>query len=227
MNKLFEINDYELLSKKVYRILKARIIKGDLAQGDKLFEAKIAEQLGVSRTPVREALRELAAEGFVTMSPNQGMVVNKPSIKDIREVLQIRGALEGLALRLAAEKITQGEIGKLENIIKEMNNYSSNNSSISNNVLTFSKLDAKFHNLILDICANSRLKWIYANLKDLIERFRINAFSIPGTVAISINEHREILDALRKGDWALADRLGQKHMETAISNICENKTEKM
>ncbi len=76
MDKLFEINDYELLSKKVYRILKARIIRGDLAQGGKLFEAKIAKQLGVSRTPVREALRELAAEGFVTMSPNQGMVLN-------------------------------------------------------------------------------------------------------------------------------------------------------
>lgn len=221
MDKLFEINDYELLSQKVYRILKARIIKGDLAQGSKLFEVKIAEQLGVSRTPVREALRELAAEGFVTMSPNQGMVVNKASIKDIQEVLQIRGVLEGLAVRLATEKIAHEEIEKLESIIEEMKSYSSNSSNISDDILAFSKLDAQFHGLIFDICANSRLKWVYANLKDLVERFRVEAFSIPGTVAISINEHREILNALKKKDSALADRLSQKHMETAINNICK------
>ncbi len=221
MNRFFEINDYELLSKKVYRILKARIIKGDLAQGIKLFEGKIAEQLGISRTPVREALRELAAEGFVKTSPNQGVMVNNISFEDVREVLQIRGVLEGLAIRLATEKITQEEIKKLENIIEEMNNYSSNNSNMSNDILVYSKLDAKFHNLIFNICTNRRLKSVYNNLKDLVERFRIKAFSIPGTVAISINEHREILDALKKGDSALADRLSQKHMETAISNICK------
>lgn len=92
-----KIEGYELLSKKVYRILKARIIKGDLTEGGKLFEAKIAEQLGISRTPVREALKGLAAEGLVKMTPNQGVVVINVSIEDLKEVLQIRRVLEGLA----------------------------------------------------------------------------------------------------------------------------------
>jgi len=90
MNKLFEINDYELLSKKVYHILKARIIKGDLAQGGKLFEAK------------------------------KGVVVINVSIEDLQEVLRIRRVLEGLAASIAAEKISPKEITKLEEIIKKM-----------------------------------------------------------------------------------------------------------
>ena len=97
MDKLFKIKDYELLSQKVSRILKERIIKGDLKPGEKLSENKIAEQLGVSRTPVREALQKLAAEGFVKVNPNLGMMVVGFSLEDIQEALQIRRALEGLA----------------------------------------------------------------------------------------------------------------------------------
>jgi len=99
MKKLFELEDYELLGKKVYRVLKSRIIKGSFEPGGKLFEGKIAKQLGVSRTPVREAMQKLVAEGFVKTIPNQAIIVNDISIKDLREVLQIRGVLEGLAAR--------------------------------------------------------------------------------------------------------------------------------
>ena len=93
MDELFKIKDYDLLSTKVYRILKASIIKGDLKPGEKLLERKIAEQLGVSRTPVREAIQKIAAEGFVKMEPNLGIVVHEFSFKDLKEVLQIRRVL--------------------------------------------------------------------------------------------------------------------------------------
>jgi DNA-binding GntR family transcriptional regulator len=105
MNELFKINDYELLSKKVYRILKERIIKGNLKPGEKILEVNIAKQLGVSRTPVREALRELAAEGFFAMEPNIGMIVIDFSIEGLQEVLKIRKLLEGFATSIAAKKI--------------------------------------------------------------------------------------------------------------------------
>ena len=214
MNKLFEINDYELLSKKVYYILKARIIKGDFAQGIKLFEGKIAKQLGVSRTPVREALRELGAEGFVTISPNQGVVVSNLSVKEIQKVLQIRGVLEGLATRLVAKLINGEEIKELEKYLKKMECYTN-----KDDVLAFSKMDAEFHELILNICGNNRLIQILKNLSDKTHRYRIRSLSVPGRLKYSLEEHREIVEALKRKDSEQADRLSQKHVENVLKNI--------
>ena len=103
MENNLKIEGYELLSQKVYRALKTEIIKGSLKPGTKLSEGKIAKQLGVSRTPIRETLKQLAAEGFVKMNPNQAVVVSNASLEDVQEVLQIRGVLEGLATRLATK----------------------------------------------------------------------------------------------------------------------------
>ena len=221
MNKLFEINDYELLSKKVYRILKERIIKGDLAQGSKLFEAKIAEQLGVSRTPVREAIRELAAEGFVKISPNQGVEISNISIEDIQEVLQIRAVLEGLAAKLAATKITKEKIKKLENINKNMEKYARKDDIF--NVIRESE---KFHGLILGICGNSRLIQIRKNLNDQIHRYRSISLNIPGRPKYALEEHIKITEALKQGDSARADELSKIHIENVLKNLLTHEIKK-
>ena len=221
MNKLFEINDYELLSKKVYRILKERIIKGDLAQGSKLFEAKIAEQLGVSRTPVREAIRELAAEGFVKISPNQGVEISNISIEDIQEVLQIRAVLEGLAAKLAATKITKEKIKKLENINKNMEKYARKDDIF--NVIRESE---KFHGLILDICENNRLIRIRKNLDEQIHRYRSISLNIPGRPEYALEEHKKITEALKQGDLEKADELSKMHIENVLKNILTHEIKK-
>src|SRR5680860_1342637 len=114
MEKILKIEGYELLSQKVYRVLKTEIAKGFLEPRTKLLENKIAEEMHVSRTPVREAMQKLVAEGFVKTTPNQTMVVNEVSLEDIKEVLQIRGVLEGLAARIVAKKINSQEIDELE-----------------------------------------------------------------------------------------------------------------
>jgi len=221
MNKLFEISDYELLSKKVYRALKERIIEEDLKPGEKILEVNIAEQLGVSRTPIREALRELAAEGFVKMIPNQGMVVSNISIEEIKEVLQIRKLLEGFAASIAAKKINKGEIKKLEKIIEKMN------ISISkDNVLVYSDLNGEFHNLILKVCGNKRLIKICTNLSGADHRFRIRALRDNSKrLKYSIKEHQKIVDALKRKDPEQADRLSQKHIENVLVNILAYKEE--
>jgi DNA-binding GntR family transcriptional regulator len=218
MNKLFEINDYELLSKKVYRILKERIIKGDLAQGSKLFEAKIAKQLGVSRTPVREAIRELAAEGFVKISPNQGVEISNISIEDIQEVLQIRAVLEGLAAKFAATKITKEKIKELENFNKNMEKFISKDD-ISN----FIKESEKFHGLILNIYGNNRLVQIRKNLDDQIHRYRSISLNIPGRLKHALEEHKKITEALKQGDLLKADELSKMHIENELKNILSYK----
>jgi DNA-binding GntR family transcriptional regulator len=220
MNKLFKINDYELLSQKVYRILKKGIIIGDFKPGEKILEVKIAEQLGVSRTPIREALRELVAEGFVKMSPHRGMIVSTISIEDIREALQIRGVLEGLTACLAAKLINREEIKKLEKFLKQMEYYTN-----KDDVLTFSKMDAKFHELILNICGNNRLIQMREKLSDQTHRYRMSlrSLSIPGRLKYSLEEHREIVEALKRKDSKQADRLSQKHIKNVLENILAHK----
>jgi len=213
-----KIEGYELLSQKVYRALKTEIIKGSLKPGTKLSEGKIAEQMGVSRTPVREALKELAAEGFVKMNPNQAVAVSNASVEDVQEVLQIRGVLEGLAARLTTKTINEEEIKELEKYQKRMEQYTN-----KDDVLAFSEMDAEFHELILNICGNNRLIQIRKNLSDQAHRYRIRSLSVPGRLKYSLKEHQEIVEALKRKDAEQADRLSQKHIENVLANILAHK----
>lgn len=214
MGNLSKIEGYELLSQKVYRILKTEIVKRNLKPGTKLLEVKIAKQMGVSRTPVREAIRELVAEGFVKMIPNQGVIVSIASIEDTQEVLQIRSVLEGLAARLATKVINGEEIKELEKYIEQMEYYAN-----KDNALAFSKIDVEFHELILNICGNNRLIQIRKNLSDQAHRYRIRSLSIPGRLKHSLKEHQEIVKALKRKDSEQAGRLSQKHIENVLKNI--------
>ncbi len=218
MKDILKIEGYELLSQKVYRALKTEIIKGSLKPGTKLSEGKIAEQMGVSRTPVREALKELAAEGFVKMNPNQAVVVSNASVEDVQEVLQIRGVLEGLAARLATKMISEEEIKELEKYQKQMEYYTK-----KDDVLAFSEMDAEFHELILNVCGNNRLIQIRKNLSDQAHRYRIRSLSVPGRLKYSLKEHQEIVEALKRKNAEQADRLSQKHIENVLANILAHK----
>ncbi len=218
MESILKIEGYELLSQKVYRVLKTEIIKGSLKPGIKLLEGKIAKQMKVSRTPIREALRELAAEGFVKISPNQGVVVSNASVEDVQEVLQIRGVLEGLAARLATKIISEEEIKELEKYQKQMEYYTKKDA-----VLAFSEMDAEFHELILNICGNNRLIQIRKNLSDQAHRYRIRSLSVPGRLKYSLKEHQEIVEALKRENAEQADRLSQKHIENVLANILAHK----
>jgi len=214
MGNISKIGGYELLSQKVYRILKTEIIKGSLKPGNKLLGSEIAKQLGVSRTPIREALRELAAEGFVKMTPNQGIIVNNSSIEEIQEFLQIRSVLEGLAARLAAGMINKKEIKELEKYQEQMEHYAKKDDN-----LAFSEIDARFHELILCISGNIKLIQIRKNVSDLAHGYRKRSLSIPGRLKCSLKEHREILEALKRKNAEQADKLSQRHIENVFKNI--------
>jgi len=199
----FKIEGYELLSQKVYHLLKTEIVKGFLGPGTKLLENKLAEEMQVSRTPIREAMRKLAAKGLVKKAPNQTIIVVDVSLEDIKEVLQIRGVLEGLAARIAAKKINRQEIDKLEKIVAKMYFYTT-----KKDLLSYCKADDKFHELILNICGN---KWIIKmrnNLANFIYRYRIKSLNVPGRAKNCVKEHRKILS--------------QIHMENTIINILKN-----
>lgn len=217
MENNLKIEGYELLNQKVYRVLKEAIIKGFLEPGTKLLENKIAEEMHVSRTPVREAMQKLVAEGFVKTTPNQTMVVTEVSPEDVKEVLQIRGALEGLAASIAAKKINRQEIDELENVVAQMSLQVSRE-----NLSSYCKVDDEFHDLILNICGNKWIIQIRDNLGSFIYRFRIKSLSVPGRLKYSLEEHQAIMKSLREHDSAEADRLSQIHMENTVINILKN-----
>lgn len=214
MKSLNKIGDYELLSQKAYNILKTEIIKGSLKQGIKLSESKIAKQLGVSTTPVREALHKLATEGFVTLNPNRYIIIKKVSTKDLLEILQVRGALEGVAGSLAANKISAKEIVELEKINKRMSYFTR-----KDDMSIISETDVKFHDTILNISGNKLLTKLHDNLKSWIHEFRNKSLSMPGRLENSIKEHEEIFRAIKKGDSKQAEILSKEHIENVIKNI--------
>lgn len=217
MKNILKIEGYELLNQKVYRVLKESIIKGFLEPGTKLLENKIAEEMHVSRTPVREAMQKLVAEGFVKTIPNQTMIVTEVSLEDVREVLQIRGILEGLAARIAAKKINRQEIDELENIISQMSLHVT-----KKDLSSYCQVDDEFHDLTLNICGNKWIIQIRDNLGSFIYRFRIKSLSVPGRLKHSLEEHQAIMESLKKHNSEETDRLSQIHMENTLINILKN-----
>ena len=202
MEKLSKMKDYELLGKKVYRILKSKIVNGSFKPGSKLSETKIANQMEISRTPVREAMRELSARGFVNMIPNQGIIVKSDSIEDIQKVMQ------------ATPLITEGKIKILVACNEKMEKFIS-----KNNVLAFGKESEKFHKVILEVCGNDLLVQIRKNLADKIYRFLDISLNVPGKVEISLKEHIKITEALKQGDADKADEFSRLHIESVLKNI--------
>jgi DNA-binding GntR family transcriptional regulator len=216
--KIDKIQNHKLLSQRVYTVLKAAIIKGDLEVGAKLTEAKMAAQLGVSKTPVREALRQLAEEEFVRITPNQGVVVSKISIEDIKDFLQLRMALEGFAANLAAKRISKKEIKELEKYNEQMYKFAT-----EKDLAAFAKENDKFHNLLLHASGNKRLTRTASNFTDIAYRFWLKSLNEPEKLKSSLEEHSNILTALKKKDPEQAERLTRIHLNNALRMILNNK----
>jgi len=156
------------------------------------------------------------------MYPNLGAVVVEFSLEDIREVLQIRRALEGLAASIAAEKSSKEEITKLEEIIEKMSNCVS-----KNDITAYSDLNGEFHNLIFSVCGNKRLIKICNNLSNSEQRFKIRSLrGNLGRLKYSLKEHQEIVKALKRRDAEQAGKLSQIHIDNVLKNILENESKK-
>lgn len=215
--KLPRINDSGLLRERVYQILKNSIIEGNLVEGSKITEAEISKQIGVSTTPVREAIRRLVIEGLITLHPNKRMTISKILPKDIIEVYQLRGVLCSLAARLLAEKITDEDIVRFNKIISEMEVFAQ-----MEDVIAYSKLADKFHSLMVHLSGNKRLENITGNLHEQVYRYRIKSLRVKGRIGKSLNEHKKILEALSKHDPEQSAKNCQEHINNALENILQN-----
>ncbi|MGO0802558.1 GntR family transcriptional regulator, partial [Clostridioides difficile] len=168
MENLTKLNldNYKPLRDVVFENLREAILEGKLKPGQRLMEVQLAEQLGVSRTPVREAIRKLELEGLVVMLPRKGAYVANMSLKDIMDVLEVRASLEGLAAYLAAERISDEDIKKLKDISEEFKK-----STLESDVDALLKLDVEFHECIFKATNNKKLIQLINSLWEQVYRF--------------------------------------------------------
>jgi DNA-binding GntR family transcriptional regulator len=209
-----KLDNYKPLREMVFESLREAINLGRLRPGERLMEIQLAEEMGVSRTPVREAIRKLELEGFVAMVPRKGAYVAGISVKDIVDVFEIRSSLEALAAGLAAERITDEEMELLERSLVEISEFSTDE-----NIKAIVDGDINFHDIIYKASRNQRLVQIITHLQEQIHRFRMTSLSQPGRTKIALDEHKSIVEAISDRDVELAQQLAREHIENAEQSL--------
>lgn len=206
--KPIRLDAYKPLREVVSDALRQAIQDGNLQPGERLMEIPLAEELGVSRTPIREAIRKLELEGFVVMIPRRGAYVANISLKDITQVFEIRSALEELAAGLAAERITTEEVEVLERMLVEINEHME-----SKNMDKVVAADIEFHEVLYKASRNEKLAEIVNNLREQTFRFRSVSMNQPGRLAKTWEEHRQLVEAISAHNATQARKIARLHME--------------
>ncbi len=190
-----KIDDYLPLRDVVFNTLRNAILTGELEPGERLMEIKLADKLGVSRTPIREAIRKLELEGLVVNTPRKGAEVANISSEDLRDVLEVRRSLEILAINLACDKITEDELTAL------YENMESFKKSIATDAATeVASTDVGFHDIIYKATGNQRLIQILGNLREQMYRYRLEYIKDHDTWNRLISEHEAIYNAIKLRD---------------------------
>lgn len=202
------------LSSRVFHTIREDILSGKYTTDEELKEKSIGEELGVSRTPVREALRQLELEGLVTIIPNKGAYVVGISQKDIRDIYEIRSRLEGLCARWATEHITKEQLDELEENI-----YLSDFHSSKGNSEQVVELDNRFHEIIYNASGSKELRHILVDFHHYVQRVRKITLAVQTRAISSNEEHRKIVEALKVRDADLAEKLANAHMMNTIKNM--------
>ena len=202
------------LTSVVYEKLKDDILRGKYQKGAALAETTVAEQLSVSRTPVREALRLLEISGLVTIKPNKGAVVEGISADDIKDIYEIRSLIEGLAAKKAAERATAEDVERLSEIIDLTEFYFE-----KGHIDKLQTMDGRFHNAVYELCDGRMLNHILKDLHSYVLRFRKMSIVKEDRVKETLKEHREIMNAIAMHDGEKANELMTVHVNNALFSI--------
>lgn len=201
-------DDYIPLRDIVFQKLRESIITGQLKPGDRLMEIKLANAMGVSRTPVREAIRKLQSEGLVIMNARRGAVVAPINEQDMREILEIRKALESLACQLVAVKATKENIEELRSINNVMRK-----AIDDGDISTITEQDVCFHETITELAANNHLASMLDQIKEHLYRYRLEFIKELKNKYVLAEEHDKIIDAIESKNPKTAGREIEKHIE--------------
>ena len=201
-----EMNEYLPLRDVVFNTLRQAILKGELKPGERLMEIALAERLGVSRTPIREAMRKLEQEGLVVMIPRRGAQVANITEKDLNDVLEVRIALENVAIEKACARMTEEEMRRLWLAAKEFEH-----TIAEGNLVKLAEADVAFHEVIYQASDNKRLIQVLNNMRE--QSYRVEYLKEGETRDVLVKEHEELTKAIRERDVERAKQLSFQHIE--------------
>ncbi len=212
-----EVNDKYSLRGRVFQKLREDILSGKYKEHEELKEVAIGEELGVSRTPVREAFRQLELEGLIQIVPNKGAYVTGITAKDVKDIYMIRSLLEGLCARLATEKITGEQMEEMEENI-----YLADFHAQKGHMDQMAELDNRFHDILYEACDSKLLEHTLKDYHQYVLRVRQKTLSNNTRGRASNDEHRQIMEAIKAGDADKAEQLANRHMINAYDNMVKN-----
>lgn len=211
---VLQSDDYLPLRDVVFNTLRQGILKGQLKPGERLMEIHLADMLGVSRTPIREAIRMLELEGLVIMLPRKGAQVASISKQDLRDVLELRKALDTLAISLACERVTPDVLARLKSKSKEFEEVTK-----SKDFSKIAEVDVAFHDIIHEASGNKRLSVMVNNLAERIFRYRLEYIKEITDYSQLAAEHYEMVRCIEMGDREGAVHIIELHIDNQEESI--------
>lgn len=209
-----EVTDKYSLRGRVFNRLREDILNGKYKEHEELKEVAIGQELGVSRTPVREAFRQLELEGLIQIIPNKGAYVTGITAKDVKDIYMIRSSLEGMCARLATEHIKPEQLEEMEENI-----YLASFHAAKGHMEQMAELDNRFHQILYEACDSKMLENLLQDFHQYVIRIRRKTLSTKERGIASNEEHRRIMEAIREGKAQEAERLATQHMINAYENI--------
>jgi DNA-binding GntR family transcriptional regulator len=211
-----EIPDSRLLTSKVADKIREFIILGKFKPGERLVESKLAESLGISRQPIREAFRILELEHLITLIPRKGAYISEISLQETKEIYEIRAMIEGFAAQLAISHITQKDLSRLELIVDLMEK-----SIREDNLEKVIQYNLSFHQKIVSLSKNGNLAKVYRSMLLPVIRYQKMGLSLHSSWVVSLEEHRRILEALNSRDIKRAEEMCRNHVLKAEKRLID------
>jgi DNA-binding GntR family transcriptional regulator len=205
---MMKVIEKKTLHEEIANNLRELIMAGELQKGDKIKEDELCSSMGISKTPLREALRVLSVEGLIRLVPNRGSFVSTPTFEEIREMFGVMSLLEGVCAREAAEKMGEKDLAILEKLHKKLEeNYRRKAQR------EYIRINNQFHSFVQELAGNRTLNQIVNGLRKKILLYRYQSLNLPERFAQSIQEHRDLLEAFRKKDPKKAETLMRRHLK--------------
>jgi len=208
VNLQVNMDEFLPLRDVVFKTLRQAILTGELKPGERLMEIHLANRLGVSRTPIREAIRKLELEGLVTMIPRRGAEVAQITVKNLKDVLEVRKALDALAIELACERITDEELVALEEACIKFEE-----ATLTKDARLIAKEDVELHHIIVKASRNDKLDQMVNNLAEQMYRYRFEHVKDASQHQRLIEEHKIILESLRSKNNNRASEAVKIHID--------------
>ena len=205
---MLKVIEKKTLHEEIANNLRELIMSGELHEGDKIKEDELCSSMGISKTPLREALRVLSVEGLIKLVPNRGSFVSTPTFEEIREMFDVMSVLEGICARAAAEKMSAKDLAALEKLHDRLENNFKRRAQRE-----YIRINNQFHSFVQELAGNRTLNQIVNGLRQKILIYRYQSLNLPERFEQSIQEHRDLIEAFRKKDPKKVETLMRRHLK--------------